>query len=152
MKNQFAPLVAFFLMAIFIFSSCKKEDKITTTPQTKTQLLTQSTWKFSGATVGTNDVTPFIQACQKDNVLTFTAAGAGNVNEGALKCNSGDPQSTPLTWNFQNGETVLFISARLFTGGSSNFTLVSLTETQLVVSQIITVSGSSQNAVVTFIH
>jgi hypothetical protein len=40
----------------------------------------------------------------------------------------------------------------LFTGGSSDFTLVSLSETQLVVSQNIMVSGSSQNAVVTFIH
>lgn len=152
MKNQFSHLIAIISIALFSFTACKKENNNTATTKTKTQLLTQSTWKFSGATVGGSDVSSFIQACQKDNILTFTAAGAGNVNEGALKCNSGDPQSTPLTWNFQSGETVLFISATLFTGGSSNFTLVSLTETQLVVSQIITISGSSQNAVVTFIH
>ncbi|MEO7394817.1 MAG: lipocalin family protein [Chitinophagaceae bacterium] len=152
MKKQFTYLVTLIVITLFIFSSCKKENNNTTQTKTKTQLLTQSTWKFSGATVSGTDVSGFLQACQKDNILTFIAAGTGTIDEGASKCNSSDPQSTAFTWNFQSNETILFISATLFTGGSSNFTIVTLTETQLIVSQIITVSGSPQNAVVTFIH
>jgi hypothetical protein len=118
----------------------------------KTYLISQSTWKFSGATVGGLDASAFVQACQKDNILTFAAAGTGTLNEGATKCNAGDPQSTPFTWAFQGGETQLFISTTLFTGGNSTFTLVSLSATQLVLSQVITLGGTPQNAVVTFIH
>lgn len=145
-------LTSFILAIAFLFlPGCEKE-KDTAPAKTKTQLLSQATWKFSAATVGGTDVSAFLQTCQKDNILTFVAAGTGTIDEGTTKCNTADPQSNPFTWNFQSGETILFISATLFTGGSSTFTLVSLSETQLVVSQNVTVSGSSQNAVVTFIH
>ena len=126
-----------------------------TVAATKTYYITQSTWKFSGATVGGVDASAFVQACQKDNILTFANIGGnktGTLDEGATKCNAGDPQTTPFTWAFQAGETQLFISATLFTGGNSTFTLVSLTATQLVISQVITLGGTPQNAVVTFIH
>ncbi len=126
--------------------------KVFTVSPTKTYLISQSTWKFSSATVGGSDVSAFLQTCQKDNILTFTITGTGTLNEGATKCNPGDPQTSPFTWNFQSGETILFISTPLFTGGSSTFTLVSLTATQMVLSQIITVGGIPQTAVVTFIH
>ena len=126
--------------------------KAFTVDASKTYYISQSTWRFSGATVGGADVSGFLQACQKDNILTFAAAGTGTLNEGATKCNAGDPQSTPFTWAFQSGETQLFISATLFTGGNSTFTLVTLTATQLVLSQVITVGGTPQTAVVTFIH
>lgn len=135
------------------FVSCSKDDDDDSpAPKTKTQLITQSTWRFSAATVGGADVSPFLQACQKDNILTFASNGTGIVDEGPLKCNAGDPQTNPFTWNFLNNETQLFISATLFSGGSSTFNIVTLSETQLVVSQNITVGGSPQNAVVTFVH
>jgi hypothetical protein len=126
--------------------------KAFTVAATKTYYITRNTWKFSSATVGGSDVSAFLQACQKDNILTFAAAGTGNLDEGATKCNAGDPQNTAFTWSFQSGETQLFVSAPLFTGGSSTFTLVSISATQMVVSQVITVGGSPQTAVVTFIH
>lgn len=135
------------------FVSCSKDDDDDSpAPKTKTQLITQSTWRFSAATVGGADVSAFLQACQKDNILTFASNGTGIVDEGPLKCNAGDPQTNPFTWNFLNNETQLFISATLFSGGSSTFNIVTLSETQLVVSQNITVGGSPQNAVVTFVH
>ncbi len=123
-----------------------------TVAASKTYYISQSTWKFSAATVGGIDASPFLQVCQKDNILTFAVAGTGTLNEGATKCSPGDPQSTPFTWAFQAGETQLFISATLFTGGSSTFTLVGVNATQLVLSQVITVGGTPQTAVVTFIH
>ncbi len=148
-KHLFTLMAAILLSASFL-TGCKEDPP--PPAKTKSELITQGSWKFSSATVGGSDVSAFIQACQKDNILVFVAAGTGTLDEGPLKCNAGDPQTTPFTWNFQTNETQLFISTPLFTGGSSTFTLVSISETQLVVSQNITVSGSTQNAVVTFVH
>jgi hypothetical protein len=123
-----------------------------TVAATKTYNITRSTWRFSVARVSGIDVSSSLPSCQKDNTLQFVATGSGTgtgtLDEGPTKCNAGDPQTTPFTWNFLNNETQLFISATLFTGGSSTFNVVSITSTQLVVSQII----SGQNVEVTFIH
>ncbi len=150
MKHQLLSLTLCFCFAAFHFSCQKNSTQIT--PPTKTQLLTSITWKFSSATVSGTDVSGYLQTCQKDNILTFQSVGTGSLDEGAAKCNSGDPQTNPFTWNFASNETVLHISTVLFTGGNSDFTIVSLTNTSLVVSQNITVSGTTQNAVVTFVH
>lgn len=117
---------------------------------TKKYFITRSTWKFSNAKMGTTDVSSLIQACQKDNILTFIAAGTGSIDEGATRCNPLDPQSTSFTWNFATGETQLFISSSLFTGGSNTFDIVTLTSTQMVISQ--TITGAPQPVAVTFIH
>jgi hypothetical protein len=137
------------LVLLASFTACKKTSVHV---KTNTELLTQSSWKFDNARVNGADVSAFLQACQKDNTLLFVSNGTGTVDEGPTKCNSGDPQTTPFTWGFLSNETVLHISTILFTGGSSDFNIVALSETQLVLSQNITVSGSPQNAVVTFKH
>jgi len=143
-------IFAFLSMTIF-FTACKK-DSDNNTPKTNTDLLVQGSWKFDNVTVGGTDVSSLIQGCQKDNTLTFTAGGSGTLDEGATKCNSGDPQSSPFTWSFATNETILHVSATLFTGGSSDFNIVTLNETQLVLSQNINISGTSQNAIVSFKH
>ncbi|MFC0775913.1 lipocalin family protein [Terrimonas alba] len=148
-----------FLLAVVLFStlqilntSCSKDDDPSPAGKTRTELLAKSSWKFSDAKVGGTSVSAFLQACQKDNIATFATAGTGTADEGPTKCDASDPQTTPFTWNFQTNETILFISTPLFTGGSSSFTIVSLTETELVVSQNMTIAGSTQNVVITFIH
>jgi hypothetical protein len=140
-----------FLSIIIFFAACKK-DSNNNTPKTNTDLLVQASWIFDNATVGGSDVSSLIQACQKDNTLSFAAGGTGTLDEGATKCNSSDPQSSPFTWSFATNETVLHVSATLFTGGSSDFNIITLTETQLILSQNINISGTSQNAIVTFKH
>lgn len=151
MKSTHRLLAGVLSLTLF-FAACQKDDD-GPAPKTKTQLLTQASWKFSSATVGGTDVSAAFQACQKDNILTLAAAGTGTLDEGPAKCNAGDPQTSPVTWSWLSGETQLNISTTLFTGGSSTFTLVSLTETQLVVSQSITIPpAGAQTAVVTFIH
>ena len=154
MKKQLFPVATIVAFVFLVVTGCGKEDDNNTTPpKTKTQLITQASWKFSTATVGGTNVAPALQTCQKDNIMTFVAVGlTGSIDEGTTKCNSGDLQTNPFTWSFASGETVLNISATLFTGGSNTFTLVDLSETQLVASQVITVGGSPQTAVVTFIH
>lgn len=131
---------------------CSKDDDDNAGPKTKTELLTTGSWKFSDIKVNGTSVASFFETCQKDNILTFLAAGNGTADEGATKCDPADPDSNPFNWAFESNETVLFVSTPLFTGGSSTFTIVSLTESQLVVSQTITIMGVSQNAEVTFVH
>jgi hypothetical protein len=153
MKKQLSLLALLITTNFFLFSSCKKNDTPQPVPKTKTQLITQSSWKFKSATVNGGDISASLQTCQKDNVMTFTVALTGTVDEGLAKCNAADPQTNPFTWNFAASETMLHISTVLFTGGSSDFTLVSLTETELVVSQPFSVGpGVPQTVVVTFQH
>jgi hypothetical protein len=147
--KQLTSTTLILMLVCLSFFACKKSS---TNVKTNTELITQSSWKFDNAMVSGADVSPFLQGCQKDNVLVFVSAGTGTLDEGATKCNSSDPQTDPFTWNFASNETVLHVSAVLFTGGSSDFNIVTLNDTQLVLSQNITVSGTSQNAVVTFKH
>jgi hypothetical protein len=134
-------------------NGCTGQKSFTVDPS-KTALISQGTWKFSNAKIGSIDVSAGVSACQKDNIATFNINGTGSIDEGPTKCAAGDPQTSNYTWAFQTSETQLFISTPLFTGGSSLFTLVSLTATQLVVSQNMTVPGfpTPQTVTVTFIH
>ena len=142
-------LYLFVIIAAAFLISCEEE----ALPKTKTQLLTQTSWKFSAATVNGSDASGYLQACQKDNIYTFAAAGTGTMDEGASKCNSGDPQSVPFTWNFASSETILHISTPLFSGSGNDFTLTSLTETELKVTFPYTPPiGPSVMIVATFVH
>ena len=152
MKKRLISLSGLLILVSILHINCSKDDNPPPAAKTKTELITKTSWKFSDAKVGGTSVSAFLQTCQKDNVLTFLSAGTGTADEGATKCNASDAQTSPFTWSFQSNETILFVSTPFFTGGSSSFTIVSLTETELVVSQNITVSGSTQNAVITFIH
>lgn len=151
MKKHFTYLLAIYTLIMVAMPACDKDDD-DPPAKTKTELITASSWKFSSATVGGSDVSAFLQACQKNNTMLFVTGGTGTVDEGATKCNAGDPQTTPFTWNFQDSETKLFVSSILFTGGSNLSTIVTLNETQLVLSQQITLGGTPQTAIVTFIH
>jgi hypothetical protein len=137
-------------LALFLFFSCKED---TAEPKTKTQLLTQGSWKFSAATANGGDASSYLQACQKDNIYTFVAAGTGTMDEGPSKCNAADPQTSTFNWNWATNETILHINTPLFSGSGNDFTLVSLTETELKVSFTYTPPiGPSIIIVATFIH
>ena len=152
MRKQLAFLNIAFIASILVLSSCQKEDNIPV-PKTKTQLLSQSSWRFKNATASGTDISASLPACQKDNIITFAAAGTGTLDEGATKCNAPDPQTTSLTWSFLSGETVLRVSIALFSGTGNDFTLISLTETELVVSILYTPPvGPSITVIITFQH
>lgn len=154
MKKQFAFLAGIFAITLCLLLACNKDNNSNPTPKTKTQLLTQSPWKFKSATANGTDVSnqaPPFDACRKDNILTFTSPGGGNVNEGATSC--APPENNSFTWNFASNETVLHVSQVLFPGGTNDFTIVSLTETDLVVSFPYNFSPSfTVTVVVTFQH
>lgn len=135
---------------LFVAVSCKKDSGSNNQPKTKTDLLVQNTWKFDNAKVAGADVSGFIDACDKDNTLSFTASGGGTADEGPSKCDAADPQTVAFTWVFQNSDTEIKANVPLFPLGNDTFTIVSLTETQLIVSQDVDIMGSTQNAVITF--
>jgi hypothetical protein len=138
------------LLTTLIISCNKKGDL----PKTKTTLLTQFSWKFSAATVGGADASSAIEPCRKDNVLSFSANGTGTADEGAIKCNGTDPQTYAITWSFLSGETQIKILPLLFPTGSDTYTIITLTETQLILSQNMALPPpfGTQNVVVTFVH
>jgi hypothetical protein len=133
MKKQIRLLFVLIAANFFIYSSCHKTDT-TPAPKTKTQLLTQATWKFQSASASGTDITnnPAI-ACIKDDIITFASAGTGNINDGAIVC--APTTGGNFTWNFQNSETTLVMSTTLLPGGSGTFTIGTLNETTLTVSQ-----------------
>jgi len=133
--NKLILFAAFcFLTILFLLPACQKDDDNPPTSKTKTELISQSTWKFSTAFAGTTDISNAPQlTCFKDNIITFSSNLTGTIDEGTNICSPTTAGS--FTWNFASNETILHISTVLFTGGSNDFTLVTLTATQLVVSQ-----------------
>lgn len=146
MKKYFFSFAASLFLTAIILPSCQKD---TETPKTKTELISQGSWKFKSATVGGSAYS--IPACQQDNIYTFSAAGSGSMDEGALKCDAADPSTVPFTWTFKTNETTIFFSVALF--GTDTLTLVSLTATELVVSYPYTPPvGPTLIIVATFTH
>ncbi len=147
--KRLKPVLAIVLLSSFCFFACKKSS---THVKTNTELLTQASWKFDNATLGGVDVSSQLDQCETDNIITFSSGGSGIIDEGATKCNSGDPQTNPFDWNFASNETVLHVSTALFSGGSSDLDIVTLSDTQLVVSLTADVLGTTQTVVITFKH
>ncbi len=147
MKNS--TLLLLVLTVSVFFSACKKEKA-----KTKTELLTQTSWKFDKAVAtGYGDISSQIDACYKDNNITFVSNGTGNVTEEAVVCSPSTAGG--FTWQFQSNETVLQISTQLFAGAGNQFTIVSLSETVLVLSQMVTLPApisANVNVEVTFKH
>ncbi|HMT73857.1 MAG TPA: lipocalin family protein [Chitinophagaceae bacterium] len=134
------------LLMLLITAACQKEDEEDTL--TKTELIVSSGWKFDKATAGVyGDISAYIDACYKDNVITFSTGGTGTVNEATVVCAPSTAGS--FTWSFTNNETTLNTSSALFPGGAGNFTIVSLNETNLVLSMPFTIPPPVSQTVVT---
>jgi len=149
--NFMKPIVLAAILFVSTLTACKK-DSNNDKPKTNTDLLTQASWKFSSASAsGFGDISSQIPDCYKDNSYTFSSTGQGAVDESTIVCS---PSSAgPFTWNFANNETSLHVSTTLFANGSSDFTIISLSETSLVVSQTMTVAPLPPTTVqITFVH
>lgn len=138
-------------LVFLTLTGCKKEEN-NTPAKTNTEKISQSPWVFEKAMAGGVDISTQPQlACYTDNTLTFAANGTGTTTEGTNVCSSPTPAN--FTWTFQSNESVLHLSFSLFAGGSPDFTIVSLTETNLVLSQMVTFAPFPPTLVtVTFKH
>jgi len=150
MQKQLLSVFSSIAIAFLFITGCGKDE--TPAAPTNSQLITQGSWKFEKATAGGSDISSSVNACFKDNIATFNISGNMALDEGTTVC-SPTSYAGSYTWTFQENETVLHLSAPIFTGGSSDFGLVSLDGTNLVVEQIMTVAPYPPTTVqVTFKH
>lgn len=156
MKNKITGL--FILAALILtagFSGCKKDE--TPAAPTTIDLMVKAPWKFSKALSGSIDVSGLVTPCIKDNLLQFNVASpanTGTVDEGPTKCNAADPQISNFTWVLDPAFNIVTISgnAAILPGSANTFTLVSVTDTEMVITQNITVFGTTQMVTATLVH
>jgi lipocalin-like protein len=151
MKKQYTTTLSVIAVAFLLITGCGKDNAPAPPAPTKTQLITQGSWKFDHAMANGTDISSSVNACFKDNIATFNNAGNMTLDESTTVCSPSYGGS--YTWAFQTSETVLHLSAPIFTGGSSDFTIVSLNATNMVLSQTMTIAPYPPTPVaVTFKH
>ena len=145
--NKLILAIVLCFTALF-FTNCDKSDN---PPPSNTDYITKSSWKFSSAKAGGTDVTGQVPACFKDNTMLFVANGTGTINESTNVCTPATPSS--FTWVFQNNGTEINMSIPIVSGGSTVFTIVSLNDVSMVVSQTMTIAPFPATLVeLTFTH
>lgn len=163
MKKQIIFLAALATVVTLSNSSCKKKDAVKS--KTKTELITSAAWKYQSAGIDSdnNGTIDFpipnppalgsLPACQTDNVSTLVSNGSGTIDEGPTKCAPADPQTATFSWAFQNNETEINFTGAALAGQSGVFKIITLNETNLVLSQQRTISGLGLVTVIaTFKH
>jgi hypothetical protein len=146
--NKLILFTAVLFTSSFLIS-CDKNDS---PPKSNTDYIIQGSWKFDKATSNGTDVSGFLPACHKDNIMTFLANGSGTFDEGPTKCNSGDPQTTNFTWNFTNNGGTLNVNAPIFAGQSGAFKVVTLNDAQMVLEGTISTSSGNVTGQIYFKH
>ena len=149
MKTIYSIAISSLMLVVLMSGNCSKDE---TPPATKTEMISSSSWKFEKATASGFDITAQVDACIKDNIITFSTNGTGIIAEGPIVCIP--PTASAFNWSFQTNETVLSLSTPLITGGSGNFNIVTLNQTNLVISQdmIIPPNPTAVTVVITFKH
>jgi hypothetical protein len=143
-KNHHIILLLMITAATVTFS-CKK-DKEENSAKTKTELLTTGTWKLISYTSNpaydwygngnfATDIFNALNPCERDGLDTYRTNGIVEINEGALKCNSTDPQTFTLTWAFTNNES------KILYDGFDEYELIELTATTMRLRQIFVENG-----------
>ncbi len=140
------PVLCFTILS---FSSCDKTDEAL---PSNSDHITRSAWRFDKAMSGGTDVSGFVNACYKDNVITFLANGTGTLEEGASKCNSSDPQTVSFTWNFTDDGNTLNVTAGIFAGQSGAFKVISLNETQMILEGTVSTPTGNVTGQIYFKH
>lgn len=146
------------LFSTMLFS-CKEETPV----PSKTDLLTGKNWKWVagsispaydifgiGVLVG-NDYFTRVPECWRDDRWVFSKAQKFTHEEGATRCNLGDPQIyVQGTWTFEPGENAIKVSKN----GSGGFlwTVNELTSTSLVVTETFKDDGQTYNISYSFGH
>jgi len=135
------------MICALLFSDCKKSSS----GQSATQLLTSAAWKYDtggldidkNGSVDTPFPPGFIKSCETDNTLTFKSDGTGTVDEGATKCNSTDPQTSPFTWSFKNNNTIINFPDTLFGTLGGDVKVNSLTSSKLELQKEVNITSTT---------
>jgi hypothetical protein len=156
MQNKLTGFILFASIVLSAgFTGCKKDN--TPAAPTTIDLMVKAPWKLSKVLSGGTDVTNFVTACIKDNLLRFnvaTPANTGSVDEGATKCNAADAQISNFTWELDPAFNRVTITgnAVILPGSANTFTLVRVNDTEMVISQNVVFFGVTQTAEATLVH
>ncbi|MCF8364949.1 MAG: lipocalin family protein [Bacteroidales bacterium] len=132
---------ALFLFTAFVLAtsvSCKKDED--DSPQTKTDQITGKNFvvtamlispavEYNGIEI--SDFYSIMPSCTKDDITIFNTNGTATFDEGATKCDAGDPQTTSGTWAFLENETRLSVTSD---GETEVYNIVELSESKLKIS------------------
>lgn len=116
MKNYLIVVIA-----LFIISSCKKDEVV---PKTTLELLTNNSsksWKLSDGLIKLSgdsqlSIIGSRPTCETDNLLVLKSDQTYDVTEGATKCNVSDPNNiiTAANWNITADGKVLTVDRFVF--------------------------------------
>lgn len=115
MKTTTIALLLISSLSLAVMISCKKSS-VNTVTKSKTELLTQTAWKYDVRGLDENNNGVVDQSenellyCQSDDVFTFSSNGTGVYLSGDLQC-APDDSTTNFTWSFTSNETQLTIFA-----------------------------------------
>ena len=138
-------------VALFL-PACKKDEK----SKSKTELISNGSWHVTAYTVdpavdydgdGTdeNNIFAVMEECVIDDHTTFLANGNCELDEGATKCDPGDPQTFQLAWSFDDNESHIEVDG-------INYEIETLTENQMLLKEIETIQAVTYTHRVTFVH
>jgi hypothetical protein len=153
-------MLGLIICGMLIINSCSKKSSSDSNSQTKMQLLTSSAWYYDTAGIDLNgdgtidEALPsgVIPSCIKDNTLTFNSDSTGIENEGAIKCDSADPQTSNFRWSFNATQSAINLPDSIFGSLTGTINITSLTATQLHLEQAVTDSGFTVNVAVYLKH
>ncbi len=138
-KFMTAVMAIFAIAFLSTFESCTKDDDTNSSSGTvsKSGLISAEGWimnSFVTVISAPYDTTfnqyDLMDACEKDDILMFKSDKSISSDEGALKCDPNDPQTSDEgTWELASNDTKLIITDD---GEQMEFTITTLTSTDLV--------------------
>lgn len=154
MKSNFYiyTLAMVFASVLMFSSSCKKDDDDpTNTDKITGKSFVMTAWTIdppiSYQGVSISDLYDFLPDCSKDDITIFNADGTMVGDEGAIKCDAGDPQTETGTWLFLDNETQLSVT---FDNDTDVMDIVELTESTLKLAYEETDEGVTYTNTITF--
>jgi len=141
------------LMIASLFAACKKDDDKSTpvTSSAKGKIVSGTKWHITGWKFVMEgfpeefDASAYLPSCYLDNVFTFGTDGSCVTEEGATKCNPGDPDKTTAgTWTLKKDDTQIYFTGFRTTAGISDITadIVELDEKHMVLHYNASPAGS----------
>jgi hypothetical protein len=145
MQKRLISIASLLILVAILHINCGKDDNPPPAAKTKTELISNASWKFDKIDPALAEQ---IIACFKDNITTFIADGKGTCPDTGVQCN---PATGNFNWNFTDNESKIHLDAILIPAGTGDFNIVTLNETNLVLSQNIT-SPAPITISITFKH
>lgn len=155
--------LSFLLLCSGLLTNCKKDATSDPEPEpvplTNTQKLTGKNFKLVAMTInpgintGTVTITDWysqMDACEKDDLITFNSNGTYTQDEGVSKCNAADPQTTTGTWVWNSTETIITMTETGSTTPSSSNVLTN-DGTNLKITSTENIGGTNYVITMTFV-